>query len=222
MVVGRSYQIDFVSNNTTIYTLLVSDIFNGVEELCMDLNEFFLIFFSYMKYILAFILIFVGLLTLFRYRGIYLMDRFRSKKKLSENESVKEKLKKVHVFLGMSYVFMGFGIIFNFLTYILLWVLDPLPDGFLFQFLGVGNIIDPSSIYRISNYNAAISPHERTIYFCFAFISFLALLQIALSIWFIINENKIIHGHYNIFLILIAGLIEGMLVGFTTCLPFFL
>jgi hypothetical protein len=222
MVMGRYFQIHFSSDNSTIYNPLVSDIFNGLEEFCIDFNEFFLTFFSYMKYLFAFILIMVGLLTLFRYRGIYLMDRIRSKTKLSQNESVKEKIKKIHVFLGMSYVFMGFGIIFNFLTYIALWILEPLPDGFLFQFLGIGNIIDPSSIYRISNYNAAVSPHERTIYFCFALVSFLALLQITLSIWFITNENKIVHGHYKTFLLLIAGLIEGMFVGFTTCLRFFL
>ncbi len=222
MVMGRYFQIHISSDNTTIYNPLISDIFNGVEELCIDLNGFFLIFFLYMKYIFAFILIIVGLLTLFRYRGIYLMDKIRSKPKLSEKESLKQKVKKVHVFLGMSYIFMGFGVLFNYLTYILMWVLDPLPDGFLFQFLGVGNIIDPASIYRISNYNAALSPHESTIYFCFALVSFVALLQIALSIWFITNENKIIHSHYKTFLVLIAGLIEGMLVGFTTCLPFFL
>ncbi|TXT66934.1 MAG: conserved membrane protein of unknown function [Promethearchaeota archaeon] len=222
MLMGKSIHPLLIAENNTLYTPIVSDIFNGVEELCLDLNEFFLVFFSYMKYIFALVLLLIGTLTLLRFRGIYLMKRIRDKSAFNENKSIKEKLKQTHVFLGIMYLFMGCGILFNYLTHILIWVLEPLPDGFLFQFLGIGNVIDPNSIYRISNYDAAISPHEKTIYFCFALVSLIALLQIILSIWFLTNETSLIHSHTKTFLVLFAGIIEGMLFGFTTSLRFFL
>jgi hypothetical protein len=222
MLVRRSIYISFFSTNSTAITPIVSDVFNGVEELCMDLNNFFLILFSYLKYLFAFILILIGLLTLFKYRGIYLKQKIHSNSSLSNHEPLKEKLKKTHVFLGMVYIFMGVGILFNYLTYILMWTLEPLPDGFLFEFLGIGNVIDPASIERISNYNLAVSPHERTIYLCFALVSFMALLEIFLSIWFLAHQGTIIHNHTKTFGILIFGIIQGMLFGFTKSLIFFI
>ena len=113
----------------------ISEIFLGIEKLCELFNEFFLIFFTYIKYIFAFVLIIIGLMTILRYRGIYSIEKLKQQSKLVGNESWKEKLKQTHVFLGMIYLLMGFGIIFNYITYILIWSFDPLPDRFIFRFI---------------------------------------------------------------------------------------
>jgi len=113
---------------------------------------------------------------------------------------------------------MGFGILFNYLIYILIWVLDPLPDRLFFDFINVGNIIKPKDMLRISNIELAIAPHEVTIYLSVSFISFLSLLQISVCIWFIC-KGTLLYPNY-VYTILIAGVMEGILAGFTTCLPF--
>jgi len=204
----------FFDNST--FTTLVPDIIGGLEDFCLSINEFFLTFFGYMKYLFAIILMILGVLTLLRYRGIYLHQRFRNK--TYKNEELKEKLKKSHVFVGILYFFMGFGMLFNYLIYILIWVLDPLPDRFFFDFINVGNIIKPYDMLRISNIELALAPHEATIFLSVAFISFLSLLQISVCIWFIC-KGSLLHPNY-VYTILIAGVMEGILAGFTTCLPF--
>jgi len=199
--------------------MVIPDVIGGLEEICMAINEFLLLLFGYMKYIFALILMILGVMTLLRYRGIFMLQRY-SYNSYEKKEKFTEKLKKTHVILGIVYIFTGFGIIFNYLIYILIWCLDPLPDGLFFQFIDIGGMIEPQYILRISNIDLAITPHEKTIYLCIAYISLLSLIQVSLSIWFISKGRELL-SHPNItYSILITGVMEGILAGFTTCLPF--
>jgi hypothetical protein len=208
----------FFSENSTLYTT-IPEVINGLEELCISINEFLLLLFGYMKYIFALILMILGVMTLLRYRGIFMLQRY-SYNLHEKKEKFKEKLKKTHVILGIVYIFTGFGIIFNYLIYILIWCLDPLPDRLIFQFIDIGGMIEPQYILRISNINLAMAPHEKTIYLCFAYISLFSLIQISTSIWFISKGGQLLNHPILTYSVLISGVMEGILAGFTTCLPF--
>lgn len=210
-----------------IHKFIMSDdifgqILGGLENWCEIFNDFFIVFCTYMKYIFGIILLFIGLMTLFRFRGIYRLERLRNQTKNFVEPDLKEKVKQSHVILGMIYICMALGIFTNYFTYFLIWVLDPLPDRFIFQFINFSDIIDPVCLNRISDINAAIYPHEKTIYYVFSFGSFIALVQILVAIWSIINESPHIGNPMIIFWLLFTGVIEGLLFGFTTCLPFFI
>ena len=113
-----------------------------------------------------------------------------------------------------------FGILLDWLTYFQLAVLDPLPDRLLFNFISLSGIIDPYAINSISDISKTVYPYEKTIYYGVAILSFLALVTIVISLWQIINKEGTITKKSIISLI--TGIVIGLLMGFTTCLPLFL
>ncbi|TXT67322.1 MAG: conserved membrane protein of unknown function [Promethearchaeota archaeon] len=209
-----------LSFTNSSFSTIIPDVVNGLEELCIEINEFLLLLFGYLKYLFALLLMILGGMTLLKVRGVYLMERLRNKSKFDENESFKDKIKKTHVILGMAYMFMGFGLIFNYLIYILIWVLEPLPDKLFFQFIDIGGFIEPQYILRISIYDFAIAPHEKTIYLCLAYISLISLITITVSIWFLSKGGDMLNHPKGSFSVFIGGVMAGILAGFTTCLPF--
>ena len=115
---------------------------------------------------------------------------------------------------------LGFGILFNYLTLFLIWVLDPLPDRFIFDFINFSGHIDPKYMNRISDLEKVKYPHEKTIYYCVAYASFGASVNLILGVRFIIiTTNK---SHKTSFALLMSGLSMGVLCGFTTFMPLFL
>ena len=98
--------------------------------------------------------------------------------------------------------------------------LDPLPDRLVFNFINFNGDIDPYYMNRIQDINAAKYPHEKTIYYFVAIASFGAILDVVLSIAYIINSGG--QNHRKIISQLMGGIILGMLAGWTTCLPLFL
>lgn len=197
--------------------------FEDVERLFNIINGLFFLFFSYSKYIFALILIILGLETLLKFRGIYRHERVVGKIKDIKNKDWTEEMKKTYVIVGLIYVFMGFGIVFNFLTYILIWILEPLPDRFIFEFLTASNVLDPKYLSRLSDINShTINPYERTFYYLLALISFLGILQIMVGIYFIIKQGNVIKNPTRIFFMIMGGIVEGILAGFTTSLLFFI
>lgn len=201
---------------------ILGDLIAGLESWCETLNEFFMFFFTYVKYLFALILLVIGVMTLLRYRGMYRYERLRAQNKNFVEPDLKNKLKQSHVILGMIYLCMSLGIFLNYFIYFLIWVLDPLPDRFIFQFINMFEVIDPEALNRFADINAAVLPHEKTVYFCFAFISFLALMQIFVCIWAIVNNNNSLGNPMLVYTLLFSGLLEGLFFGFTTCLPFFI
>lgn len=194
-----------------------------VEHFFNIINGLFFLFFSYSKYIFAGILLILGLETLLKFRGIYRHERVMGRIKDIKNKDWKTKMKKTYIIVGLTYIFMGFGIVFNFLTYILIWILEPLPDRFIFKFLSVSGVMDPEYLSHLSDINNnAINPYERTFYYSLALTSFLGILQIMVGIYFIIKQGNLIKNPTRIFLMIMGGIVEGILAGFTTSLLFFI
>ena len=195
----------------------VSDrFFGGLESWCIVFNNFAVVFFFYMKFIFVFILFMIGILTLAKFRGIYRSERLKGGEDTKDNKSG---LHRPRLFLGAFYICMAFGILFNYLIYFLIFCLDPLPDRLLFDFVNFSRNIDPKAINRIEDINKAKYPHEKTIYYGVAMASFLAILDVILSIYTIVNNNGI---NKQTFTTLIGGVIMGILFGWTTCLPLLL
>ncbi|MFX1389648.1 MAG: hypothetical protein ACFE9Z_06235 [Promethearchaeota archaeon] len=199
--------------------LSIDDIFNdiivGLENFCIVFNDFFLIFHIYLKYIFVFIILTIGIFTLLKLRGVYRQSRLIDK---SEKQDM---FIKPRLILGCSYIVLAFGILFNYLTYFLIWILDPLPDRLIYNFMSFSGI-DPFYLNGIMDISLSQFPHEKTIYYCFSFLSLMAILQILLSLWYLINNNRLISNPRKTIAILFSGIIEGILFGFNTCLPFFL
>ncbi len=190
-------------------------IIDSLENFCVLFNNFFLIFYQYLKYFFVFIILAIGILTLSRFRGIYRQSRLRSVEK--EEDS----FMKLRLVLGCSYIVLGFGILFNYFTYFLIWIFDPLPDRLIYNFIDF-NGINPFYLNRIIDISASQYPHEQTIYYFFSLGSLISILDILLSFWCLINNNGIANNPRRTLIFLISGIIGGMLFGFTLYLPFFL
>ncbi|MFX1303305.1 MAG: hypothetical protein ACFE9X_08105 [Promethearchaeota archaeon] len=194
---------------------ILNDIIRGLENWCIAFNNFFLIFCKYMKYIFVFIILSVGILTLLRLRGVYRQSRLVGKNN-EEDPFIKPRL-----ILGCSYIVLAFGILFNYVTYFLIWILDPLPDRLIFNFISFSEI-DPFYLNGIMDISVSQFPYEKTIYYFFSFGSLISILDILLSLWYLINNNRLIINPRKTLAFLISGVGGGILFGFNTCLPFFL
>lgn len=193
-----------------------------VEECIVVCNEFFSIFFWYMKYIFSIVLILLGIFTLLRYRGLYRDQKTIALGKSKEKIDIKKKLGKSHVIVGTAYIFLGFGIIFNFLIYILIWCLEPMPDQYLLYILDYLEVFESNDMMRIFNINKTTNAYEKFIFYIIAVISLIALMQVIIGIWFITKDGTPLGNPIVTYINLLIGVVEGILVGFTTCLPLFL
>jgi hypothetical protein len=195
---------------------IVEDIINGLENWCIAFNEFFLIFSKYLKYIFVFIILCIGIFTLLRLRGIYRQSRLGG-----GTDKKEDSLTKTRLILGTLYIVLAFGILFNYLTYLFIWIFEPLPDRLIYNFIDfIG--IDPFYLNGIKDISVSQYPHEKTIYYCFSFASLMSVLAILLSLWYLINNNRLINNPKRVFGSLISGIMGAILFGFTTYLPFFL
>ncbi|GAG88518.1 unnamed protein product, partial [marine sediment metagenome] len=176
----------------------------------------------YIKFFFFSIILSIGILTLLKLRRSYFQARLRH----FNNNNVENKEEKmvtrdrVRLIMGLFYIFISFGILFNFFTYFLIWVLDPLPDRFIFSFVNFSGNIDLQHLNRIMDLNAAEYPHEVTIYYCVAIASGGILIELMVSIWYIVARKKV--KLKKIIPLLIGGVVSGFLTGYTTCLPLFL
>lgn len=194
-----------------------TEIFSGLEAWCKEFNKFAVIFFGYMKYILFLIMFIIGILTLLKLRGHYTLDKMgNGEKEFKDNNN----LRKPRLILGSVYIALAFGILFNWLPMAMIFVLEPLPDRLIFNFINFHGIIDPFTMNRIMDISASIFPHEQTIYYCVALGSFGAITDLLIAIWYLVN--RVPFNPKMGFSLLIGGVMAGILLGFTTCLPFFL
>ena len=196
---------------------LFEDLLSGLEAWCIAFNEFAELFFGYMKYIIVFILLAIGISTLLKLRGHYIQESMGN-----DDVDIKEinHFRNPRLILGVVYIVLAFGILFNYITYALIWILDPLPDRLIFNFINFSGIVDPFTMNRIMDISASIYPHEQTIYYCVAFGSFVAITDVIIAIWYLVN--RVPFNPKMGFSLLIGGVTVGILLGFTTCLPFFL
>ena len=205
----KSYELNFSTNN------ILDDLIEGLENWCLVFNDFFLVFCKYLKYIFVFIILFIGILTLLRLRGSFRQSR------LMVTDKKEDSFTKIRLILGFSYIFLGIGILFNYLTYFLMWILEPLPDKLIYNFIDF-NGINPFNMNGIKDISMSQYPHEKTIYYCYAFGSLISFLDILSSVWYLIISNRLIHNPNKALRALICGIFGCILFGFTTCLPFFL
>lgn len=180
------------------------------------ITELLSIMFIFLKYILSFILIILGVLVLFRFKKNYAKYGFNGYETNGEDKIV---AKFSHVILGTFYIIFGIGILSTLLTYLLIWVLDPIPDRYIFIYINSLGIFSPwntNGIIEISS----LTSIERLIFYAIALGSFFSLLEILVSIWLIVSYNRfyIKAAITN----LIIGFSIGILTGFTTCLPLLL
>jgi len=193
----------------------IIDVINFFENFCIAFNHFAHIYFIILKYIFVIVLVGCGILTFLKARGIYFKSRAFSKEK---DETKTDLLTKPRLVVGTVYIVMGSGILFNYLTYFLIWLLDPIPDRLIFTFFSLEEI-DPLALNRISNLNLAIYPHEKTIYYCIAIASFVSTVHIFFSIYLFLNK---VEKPRRTFIWLTFKLSGGILFGFTTFMPFML
>ena len=205
----------FLNKNIVSFENVVNDTILGLENWCVAFNEFFLIFIQYIKFIFVFIILSIGILTLLRLRGIYLQPR------LKNVEKDEDTLSKSRLILGTLYISLAFGILFNYGIYFLIWILDPLPDRLIFNFIEFSGI-NPLYLNGIKEISMAQLPHEKTIYYSFSLGSLVSFLDILLSLWYLINNNRIINNPRRTMVCLFSGVTGCILFGFTPFLQFFL
>lgn len=194
---------------------VLDDVINGLENWCIAFNDFCIIFSKYLKYIFVFVIFSIGILTLMRLRGVYRQSR------LVGVDKQEDTFTRTRLILGSVYIFLALGILFNYLTIFFIWILEPLPDRLIYNFIDfIG--IDPLYMNGIKDISASQYPHEKTIYYCFAFGSLMSVLSILLCLWYLINNNRLINNPMRVLGGLISGITGGILFGFTTYLPFFL
>ncbi len=193
----------------------IVDIINFFENFCIAFNHYAHIYFIILKYIFVIVLVGCGILTFLKARGIYFKSRAFSKEK---EETKIDQLTKPRLIVGTVYIVMGSGILFNYLIFFLIWLLDPIPDRLIFTFFSLEDI-DPLALNRISNINLAIYPHEKTIYYCIAIASFVNTVHIFFSVYLFLNKVEKPRRTFKWLIITIPG---GILFGFTTFMPFML
>jgi hypothetical protein len=194
---------------------IIIDIVTFFENFCIVFNQYAQVIFIVLKYIFVVVLIGCGVLTLLKARGIYFKSRLISSGK---EENKNDPLTKPRLIIGTVYIVIGSGILFNYLTYFLIWFLDPLPDRLIFTFISLIDI-DPYAINRITDIHLTIYPHEKTLYYLIAMSSFGSTVHFTLTIWYFLsqpkNPRKVI---INVFIVVP----ECVFFGFTTFMPFML
>ena len=204
-----------ISNYSVQSNYILEDIINILENFCIAFNQYALIYFTIFKYLFVFLLIGCGVLTLLKARRIYFKSRaFSSEKDKNKTNS----LTKPRLIVGTAYIIIGSGILFNYFTYFLIWILDPLPDRLIYSFIDLIDI-DPYAINRITDISSAIYPHEKTIYYVFSMLSFGHTVHLVLSIWYLQFEVK---NPRKTILWMFSSVSGCILFGFTTFMPFML
>ncbi len=196
--------LNFMNND------LIEDLLSGIilSDLEMLYFGFFQAIFQFMKYTFVFIIIFIGLLTLTRLRGIYLQQRGKG---IMKEE---DQLGKVRLILGTLYLSFGFGILFNYLIYFLIWILSPLPNGLIYSLIEIGSRYIPETFLFLRD-RLLIYMHP-----IIAFASFLGIIYFFLSLYYLINNNRVISNPHGIIRLLIKSVVMIIFLGFSTSFPY--
>lgn len=193
-----------------------SDIFNfNFEILLNDFNSFMSMFFFFLKYILAGMLILLGSISLLRLKGMFSREKLR-------NPDVGKSyfFKSSRFILGNIYLILGIGFIFNFMIYALILMFNIIPDMLVIPLLRTIKSIPQDFISDYFINNNLETPLEIFVNNIIGIVSFLIFLSIILSIWRIVISNDFKLSKYVIGLCI--GIIAGCLFSFSRFLPFFL
>ncbi|MFX0074329.1 MAG: hypothetical protein ACFE96_02725 [Candidatus Hermodarchaeota archaeon] len=162
-------------------------------------------------------LLLLSVLAFFKFKKSYTIFKSNQVEKSVEEKLV---LKKKQFFIGVAYLVLAFGFLFDYITYFMLIVLEPIPDRFAVQLLNHASAFNPWALHGVIDISSFGSSIETTVFYFFTFISLICFLDILVSVWLIITEN-IVHVK-KAFFSLFTGVFFGFLVGFTTFLPLLL
>ena len=164
--------------------------------------------FIFLKYTFVIVLFIIGLLILLRLRGIYLHQRIK------DPGNSNKAMNNVRLVLGCTYIILAFGILFNYLTYFLIWLCQNF-NGLLLIFL---NYVVTTLPIEISQYMINI---EYYIYPIVALCSFFSILQYVMSMFYLVNNNRVISSPKKTVILLASSLFQIIVFGFA-CLPYLL
>ncbi|MFX0059892.1 MAG: hypothetical protein ACFE85_19260 [Candidatus Hodarchaeota archaeon] len=193
---------------------ILNVLLNFLDQIVKAVNIFFLVYLKYSKYILIIIMLFIGILTLLKLRGVYFHQRLKSNDELTKESS---EIIKVRLTLGCVYIIIASGILFNYLTYFLMWILEPLPDGFIFYLIDLIN----SNLELVSGMNILISEFP-IIYNLIAFGSYNGMLHFILTVWYFVDKSRPLVNPRKALKNLIVSIVICLFCGFTTFMPYFL
>ena len=172
------------------------------------LLNFFTFLFYFLKFTLVGVLFTIGTLILLKLRGIYLRQNAKG-----DYMNTNKFMRKTRLLLGFAYIIVGFGFLFNYLTYFLIWVFSGF-DGFLLIFLNLLIDIFPDFPANISFFIEIYHP-------IIAILSFSAILQYIMAFFYLVNNNKVISNPKKSVNLLVISSIEIIFFGME-CLPYFL
>ena len=164
--------------------------------------------FIFLKYTFVIVLFIIGLLILLRLRGIYLHHRIK------DPGNSNKVMKNVKLVLGCTYIILAFGILFNYFTYFLIWLCQDF-NGLLLVFLNYVVSTLPIEIFK------DICNIEYYIYPVIALCSFFSILQYVMSMFYLVNNNRVISSPKKTVILLASSIFQILLFGFA-CLPYLL
>ena len=170
---------------------------------------FFDLIFVFLKFTLVSVLFSIGILVLFRLRGVYLQQRLKG-----ELSSKNMALRNVRLILGFTYIIIGFGILFNYLTYILIWLFRNFNGILLVSLNSLNKVVS-------EEYHSNITLFIELFHPIIAILSFVAILQYLMAIFYLINNNRVISNPKKAITLLIISNIEIVFFGME-CLQYLL
>ena len=123
-------------------------------------------------------------------------------------------MRKVRLFLGFTYIITGFGILFNYFTYFLIWFFRNFNGILLFTLNSLNYVISEEYHINITLFIELFHP-------IIALLSFAAILQYVIALFYLINNNRVISNPKNAITLLIISTIEILVFGME-CLQYLL
>ncbi|MGQ4873786.1 MAG: hypothetical protein ACP6IY_06920 [Promethearchaeia archaeon] len=176
----------------------ITDFENNFEYIINLLYLFIIIF----KYTIIIVLLFLGILSFIE------KINANAKNRCFQEDFPKKDNKKY--WLGILYLFLGLGFLFNYLIFFLIWLVNLLPDGLLIQYFEKSMDIPLSS----SSKSFLGSNLERTIIIIISLGSLYGILNLIISIWFLF-QFKNIKNPKVVIIYLIHSLFFCIIFGFT-------
>ncbi|TFF87786.1 MAG: hypothetical protein EU550_02580 [Promethearchaeota archaeon] len=186
--------------------------FEGFENFIKGFINLFYNLLVYSKFITILILFCLGFFSIIRSLNLSKMNNL-------ENSILKMNFRRnidiSQLISGIILIFLAFSFITNILPVILIWILEPIPDELIYSLLSINKILE---LFE-NNEQFSLIIHDLLNYL-FSLISFIAFLQITLSIWFMASHRFHVINPNRLIFVMLSGLIEGILFGFVRCFYF--
>ncbi len=203
---------------------LFDDFLPEFSGFLIQFNSFSETVFITFKYVIVIVLFFLGFITLLKFRGIYRMTKVRApnykvipgkgSKEVDVNKGI---LRKWSVFMGLIYIFLAIGILFDFLIQFVFTILKPIDPKFIFSIINATGELDPEFMERLSDISLAMYDYEKSIYYVLSYPSLLAFFYLIFGIWVYVYKGPM-ESKFSIKNILYY-IALGLIFGFSTFMP---